>query len=79
MANFDSGVARYILARATVEVGFPVDRNGNASICCYMCQFFRRTYSTCGLTGDVVAYPSRFVGDSCILIPVEEEYEKKKG
>ena len=75
MANFDSGVSKYIVARATVEVAFPVDMNGNASICCYMCQFFRRTYSTCGLTGDVVAYPSRFVGDSCPLRPVEEKEE----
>ena len=25
MANFDTGVARYIKTRAVVEVGFPVD------------------------------------------------------
>lgn len=78
MANFDSGVERYIIARATVEVGFPVDMKGNADISCYQCQFFRRTYSTCGLTGDVVAYPNRFVGDTCILVPVGEEDEENK-
>lgn len=76
MANFYSGVSKYIIARATVEVGFPVDFNGNASVCCYMCQFFRRTYSTCGLTGDVVAYPQKYVGDTCPLEPVEGTKEE---
>ena len=76
MANFDSGVAKYIIARATVEVGFPVDFNGKAEVNCYMCQFFRRTYSVCGLTGDVVAFPQKYVGDTCPLVPVEEEKEE---
>ena len=71
MSDFSSGVMRYIVAKATVEVAFPVDMNGNASICCYMCQFFRRTYSTCGLNGCVVAFPQKYVGDSCPLKPVE--------
>lgn len=76
MANFDSGVARYIIGRYTVEVGFPVDFNGRADISCNQCQFFRRSYRTCGLNGTVCAYPDKFVGDQCPLILVDEEKEE---
>lgn len=74
MANFDSGVASYIIARATVEVGFPVDFKGNADISCNQCPFFRRSYRTCGLNGSVVAYPERYVGDKC---PLERENKEE--
>ena len=30
MANFDSGVASYIIGQAHIVVGFPVDNKGNA-------------------------------------------------
>ena len=73
MANFDSGVAKYVLGRCTVEVGFPVDFNGRADICCRQCPYFRKTYNTCGLNGTVCAYPEKFVGDNCPLERVEEE------
>ena len=67
MANFDSGVAGYVIGKYTVEVGFPIDFKGNADISCKQCQFFRRTYSTCGLNGTVCAFPDKFVGDHCPL------------
>lgn len=73
MPNFDSGVFGYVIGRATVEVGFPVDKHGNPDISCYQCQFFRRTYNTCGLNGEVCAFPQRFVGDHCPLERVEKE------
>lgn len=76
MANFDSGVKDYVLARCTVEVGFPVDFNGRADISCNQCQFFRRSYRICGLNGTVCAYPDKFVGDQCPLVLVEEEKEE---
>lgn len=72
MANFDSGVSRYIIGRYTVEVGFPVDFKGNADVSCYQCQFFRRTYSTCGLNGEICAFPQKFVGDHCPLERIED-------
>lgn len=73
MANFDSGVKRYIKARVTLEVGFPVDWRDNAEIACKHCPFFVRATNRCGLTQDVVNYPERYVGESCPLEPVEEE------
>lgn len=73
MANFDSGVKEYIIGRAVVEVGFPVDYKGNADISCRQCQFFRKNYSTCGLNGTVCAFPEKFVGENCPLERVEKE------
>lgn len=73
MANFDSGVSRYIIGRYTVEVGFPVDFKGNADISCKQCSYFRRTYSICGLNGTVCAYPDKYVGDHCPLERAEED------
>lgn len=73
MANFDSGVARYIHAKAIVDVFFPVDARGNADISCSQCYYFRRNYKTCGLNGEVCQYPEKYVGASCPLGEVEEE------
>jgi hypothetical protein len=73
MANFDSGVASYIHAQAKVDVFFPVDFKGNADISCNQCYFFRRSYKTCGLNGEVCQYPEKYVGASCPLEEVEEE------
>lgn len=67
MANFDSGVKHYIKAKATVEVSFPVDFKGNADISCYQCYYFRRTYQTCGLNGQICEYPNNYVGSKCPL------------
>lgn len=72
MANFESGVAAYIHAQATVDIYFPVDHKGNADISCTQCFFFRKNYQTCGLNGEVCQYPQKYVGDSCPLKPVEE-------
>lgn len=73
MANFESGVASYIHAQAKVDVFFPVDARGNADISCNQCYYFRRSYRTCGLNGEVCQYPEKYVGASCPLEEVEEE------
>lgn len=73
MANFETGIADYIHTQATVDVFFPVDWKGNADICCDQCYYFRRSYKTCGLNGEVCQYPNKFVGASCPLKPVETE------
>lgn len=73
MANFDSGVASYIHAQAKVDVFFPVDSRGNADISCNQCYYFRRSYKTCGLNGEVCQFPEKFVGASCPLEEAEEE------
>ena len=67
MADFDSGVAEYIKATATVEVYFPVDAKGNADISCNQCPFFRRTSIKCGLNDALCAYPNKYVGQYCPL------------
>ena len=73
MADFDSGVASYIHAKAKVDVYFPVDSRGNADVSCNQCYYFRRSYKTCGLNGEVCQYPEKYVGASCPLEEVGEE------
>ena len=73
MANFDSGVARYIKATATVTVHFPVDWKGKVEIACKHCPFFVRSTMRCGLNQAVVNYPENYVGEACPLAEVEED------
>lgn len=72
MANFESGVSRYIKATATVKVYFPVDLKGNAYICCDACQFYRKSSSRCGLTNEPMLWSGRYVGGDCPLKPANE-------
>ncbi len=72
MANFESGVKRFIKARAVVEVGFPVDWHDRADICCKHCQFFVYATRKCGLNQTVVNFPEKYVGEYC---PLEEVIE----
>lgn len=72
MANFETGVSRYIKATATVEVYFPVDLKGNAYICCDACQFYRKSSSRCGLTNEPMLWSGRYVGGDCLLKPANE-------
>ena len=76
MANFADGIARYIKARAIVEVYFPVDFKGKEEIACKHCPFFVRATQRCGLNQELVNYPEHFVGADCPLEPIEEEGEK---
>ena len=73
MANFDNGVARYVMARAVVEVGFPVDFKGNAEIACKHCPFFVRSTQRCGLNQEIVNFPDRYVGVNCPLERIEND------
>lgn len=73
MANFDTGVKRYIKARAVVEVSFPVDWKDNAEIACKHCNFFVRATQRCGLNHEIVNYPERYIGEYCPLEEVVED------
>ena len=73
MANFDSGVSGYVIGRAVVEVGFPVDMRGNAEIACKHCPYLSSNERMCQLNKEPVAYPTKFVGDRCPLIREEKE------
>lgn len=71
-----SGVQGYITGTATVEVHFPIDLHGNLDINCRQCWYFRRTYSTCGLNGQVCEYPDKYIGSQCPLkFDMEEDEE----
>lgn len=73
MADFSSGVQRYIKARAVVEVSFPVDWHDKAEIACKHCNFFVRATQRCGLTQTIVNYPERYIGSECPLEEVTED------
>ena len=76
MANFESGVKRFIKACAVVEVNFPVDWRDNAEIACKHCPQYVRTAQMCGLNKAVVNYPEKYVGAECPLEIVEEEVKE---
>ena len=72
MANFDSGVKRFIKAQATVTVFFPVDMKDRADVNCYQCNFFSRQSGICQLTKEVSEYPQKCIGSNCPLNVIEE-------
>ena len=76
LANFDSGVKRYIKGRVTLEVGFPVDWRDRAEIACKHCPFYVRATQRCGLNQQIVNYPEQYVGAECPLEIVIEEGAK---
>ena len=73
MSKFDSGVKRYIKARAVVEVSFPVSWRDSMEIACKHCQFYDRAKQRCWLNGKVVNFPDGFVGAECPLEAVEDD------
>lgn len=75
IANFDSGVKRYIKAKATVFTSFPVDWKNNAEIACKHCNYYVRATQRCGLTQQIVNFPERYVGECCPLEEIIEENE----
>ena len=68
-----SGVQGYVTGTATVTVNFPIDLHGNLDINCRQCWYFRRTYSTCCLNGQVCEYPDKYIGSRCPLKFGEED------
>lgn len=76
MADFKSGVARYIWATAQVAVSFPVDQKGSEDVCCYQCKFYRRNYRACGLNNEICEYPEKYIGSNCPLTFIEKENEQ---
>ena len=77
MANFETGVKRYIKTKAVVKVSFPVDWRDSVEIACKHCQFFVRATQRCGLTQQVVNFPDRYVGESCPLDLEEVEEDEE--
>lgn len=73
MANFDSGVKGYIIGRANVQNGFPVDFRGVADVSCRQCRFYRMSSRKCGLNEALIPYPDKYIGPECPLEFEEEE------
>ena len=67
MASFDSGVSSYVHGRAIVDVYFPVDARGTASICCAQCFYFSEASKRCLLNNEKPSYPGKYVGYLCPL------------
>ena len=70
---FESGVSRYIVGTATVEVNFPVDFRGVPYVRCSMCEFFSRNSNRCRLNGALCAFPEKYIGQNCPLKFDEKE------
>lgn len=75
MSDFSSGVKRYIMAVATVEVTFPVDWRDNPDVCCRQCDFYVRATQRCALNHSIVEYPEKYIGSNCPLEFISEEEE----
>lgn len=72
MADFSSGVKRYIKAVAVVEVNFPVDFKDSMDVNCYQCEFFSRQSGICQLTKKISEYPQKYIGSHCPLEFIDE-------
>ena len=72
MADFSSGVKRYVKAVAVVEVSFPVDFKDSMDVNCYQCDFFSRQSGICQLTKKVSEYPQKYIGSHCPLEFIDE-------
>lgn len=67
MADFKSGVKRFIGGKTEVIVKFPVDFKDNADICCEQCPYLSSNKRMCQINKQIVHYPARFVGVNCPL------------
>lgn len=73
MSDFSNGVKRYIRARATVEVHFPVDWRDNPDVSCKQCDYYVRATQRCALNHSIVEYPDKYIGSDCPLEFIENE------
>jgi hypothetical protein len=67
MANFESGIASYIVGECTIKVYFPVDDKGRSEIACKHCPYLSSNERMCQLNKEPVAYPNKYVGAQCPL------------
>ena len=68
-----SGVKGYIKGTCSVSNAFPVDLRGNAFVDCMHCRFYRQTARRCGLSGEIPAFPEKYIGAECPLRFEEDE------
>lgn len=63
--KFESGISDYLHFPITLDITFPLDRKGNAYICCEYCKLF--TGRRCAVTEEVILDEKNFVGYNCPL------------
>lgn len=76
MADYSSGVSGYIKGRTIIEVNFPVDTKGKASVCCAQCPYYGRYDRVCRLNGELTAFPDAYIGQRCPLTFENEEEQE---
>ena len=76
MADFSSGVAKFIHAQATVTVHFPVDEKGRSEIACRHCPYLSSNDRMCQLNKEPVNYPNKYVGAFCPLKEINNEIQE---
>lgn len=68
----DSGVKAYLIGKAIVKNGFPIDFKGKMYVSCEHCRYYRNQSRKCGLTEELVPFPATHIGNEC---PFEFEEE----
>ena len=67
MSRFESGVKRYIDGTVTVTIHFPVDFKDHEYVACEYCKLYSRSSRRCYLTGEILPFPEKYVGEDCPL------------
>ena len=75
MGSFETGVSGYVCGRAVVTQYWPIDERGNTNINCAQCFYWREASRRCGITGEVSAFPNKYVGASCPMLN-DEDFKK---
>ena len=70
--SLETGVKRFIKARAMIEVAFPVDWNERKYVCCVQCPYLSSNKRMCQLNKQPVQFPQRYVGYNFPLAIIEE-------
>jgi hypothetical protein len=78
MADFSSGVSGYIKGRTIIEVNFPIDLKGKATVSCAQCPYYNRYDRKCRLNDSMTAFPDAYIGQNCPLT-FENEEENENG
>lgn len=66
MADFETGVLKYIHAKALVKASFPVDTKGNAHVKCDFCRYYDRIAKKCKIDDHVIYFPD-YLSEDCQL------------
>jgi hypothetical protein len=69
----DENVRAIVDIAAGLNVYFPIDDKGRQEVACKHCPYLSSNERMCQLNKEPVAYPTRYVGDKCPLIEIEEK------